>query len=100
MTDWEYDEIKLQLLDKTLLMLSQKKRVMVCSSPCYYEEKTSIYKPVEELCNKYSIPYISFTNDEKYLGNATIYRDELHMNIEGATIYSKELVHFVREVLN
>ena len=43
LTDWEYDEIKLQLLDKTLLMLSQKTRVMVCSSPCYYEEKTSIY---------------------------------------------------------
>ena len=54
----------------------------------------------KELCNKYSIPYISFTNDEKYLGNATIYRDELHMNIEGATIYSNELVHFVREALN
>lgn len=100
LTDWEYDETKLQLLDKTLLMLSRKTRVMVCSSPCYYEEKTSIYKPVEELCNKYSIPYISFTNDEKYLGNATIYRDELHMNIEGATIYSNELVHFVREALN
>lgn len=99
----EIDSVKLLYMERLIVELQQQD-VKVCFivSPkavsleeAAKEEKE--YEPIKNLCNQYGIPFINHTYIEGISDHRDYFHDFVHLNREGAAIYSKV---FCDEMLN
>lgn len=76
-------------------------KVFVIYSPIFKEFNIN---PEINVCNKIcsfqNIPFWNFSNDSLFLNNKNLFQDPYHLNHEGATIFSKIIVHKMKEYVN
>lgn len=97
---YEYDPVKEKYLHRFIAQ-SAGSRLYFVISPVWYKidtTYTSAAQPLIELCQREGIPFIDFTNDPKYVGNDTYFRDGTHLNSQGASEFTRDLIRKIKEI--
>ncbi len=93
--------------DKLLETLQTAKdngiKVIAIVSPFYFPLKNvdtnNSYKRMKEIFTSQNIPFYDFSADSTYLQNTFLFRDDVHLNDSGATLFSKQVSTFVKNNL-
>lgn len=89
----EYDQIKIQLLEDLILKCKKNNtKLFFTTSPYYLQTNNNYYIPVRDLCNKYNLPFIEHHNDTTFVGVRDYFSDSVHLNHEGATIFTNKVI--------
>lgn len=72
--------------------------------PCFYEGFNEaflnrFYADMEEICEKYDLPYLDYTGDMRFLEDYRWYTDTDHLNAYGAAIFTQAFLQDVQELL-
>lgn len=90
------DKIKIKYLTKFIELCNTKNiPLILIVSPQYVENTSDILKPVIELCDKYDITFLNFY-DDTYFKNSILYKDPMHLNVNGAREFSNYLLKYLR----
>ena len=95
-TEWAYDSLKISYLNKIIESTRDSKLYFVVS-PLWQGMNTEIMKPAKEMCAKYNISFIDFSNDPKYVENTKLFKDYAHLNATGADEFTKDLIHELKK---
>lgn len=88
----EIDTYKLRLIKETLRMLSKQTNVIVCTSPYLALHHDDVFDTVISICESLSIPLLNHTNDEVFIGNKEMFRDQTHLNDKGASLFTSMII--------
>ena len=70
-------------------------RLLIISSPDFYESdelKTNQYEYARYIADKYSVPFLDFSNDYRFIRNYEFFHDDCHLNLNGAEMFTKCIV--------
>lgn len=72
--------------------------------PCFYtgydkEFMDRFYQDMEEISQKYDIPYLDYTGDERFLADYRWYSDTDHLNGYGSRYFTQEFLKDNQEIL-
>lgn len=96
------DSMKMVYFEK-LLQLSQGKNIsVICLGSPYYriDPQDGFYNPIIELCQKYSVPFLDYTDVSCINNDKNLFNDRSHLNDKGARIYTSELTKTIRSYMN
>jgi hypothetical protein len=71
-------------------------------SPVIYKsniENNKSFALIKEITKKFDIPMLNYRNDPSFLGKNKLFRDESHLNGEGAQVFSKIVAHDLKQML-
>ncbi len=91
----KYDSVKLRFIRKFIEETKGVKLYFVVS-PSWYGTNENEIKPIKEMCTNNNIPFISFSNDKKYVHCNQYFSDGLHLNAKGADEFTKDLIGRLR----
>jgi hypothetical protein len=78
-------------------------KVIAIVSPFYFPlnnvDANNSYKRMKEIFAENNIPFYDFSADSTYLQNTFLFRDDVHLNDSGATIFSKQVSTIVKNNL-
>lgn len=90
--DFVFDSLKIDYLERMIVEYKDKCRLLFAISPMYFKRNNEIYRPVADLCEKYSVPLLNHNNDTMFMGRRNFFKDGSHMNNDGAVEYSKRIL--------
>ena len=93
------DSLKLNMFEKMIQERGSTQLVFTVS-PSFYGVNDTVYTPIKELCQKYDIPFLNYSNSPKYLKKEQYFFDSYHLNSEGANVFTCELVEDIRTIMN
>lgn len=88
----KFDSLKLLYLEKLIQEVGSNRLVFVISPRCFGLDQ-ACYQPIIDLCDKYNIPFYDFANDQRYIRNYQYFKDQIHLNCNGADVFSRDLAH-------
>ncbi len=95
------DSLKLYYLERLIRDCKGKAQLVFTVSPLYKNTDDSVLKPIKTLCERYDIPLLNHFTDSAFNYRKDYFYDKEHLNIKGATEYSKvvsgEIKQLVRE---
>ncbi len=95
-----YDETKKYYFEKIIQLCRDKHiRLVFFASPYYKNTSDSQFAYVKSVAKKYGIPFYDFSCDRRYVYKKDWFYDSVHMNVHGATEYSKEVGGILRKSL-
>ena len=97
---YEYDPVKEKYLHRFIAQ-SAGSRLYFVISPVWYKidtTYTSAAQPLIELCQREGIPFIDSTNDPKYVGSEHYFRAGTHLNSQGASEFTRDLMRKSKEI--
>ena len=65
--------------------------IVVQSPRLTYYKNDFTFRIIDKILNKYSFRYINFINNPIYLNNPKFFKDQAHLNQEGADFFSKQV---------
>jgi len=77
--------------------------VLVVIGPVYYTSPDFKFmiQQIEEFCQKYdSVGFINLSEDSDFSGNEKLFKDNVHLNTEGANYFSIEIAHSISGIIN
>ncbi len=94
------DNIKIKYLDKFIKTCKNNNiKLFIVVSPYFYtfpQTDTSIeYAKKKTISN--GIGFMSFLSDSTFINRPSLFKDPLHLNNEGATIFSKKIVSLLKK---
>ena len=92
---FEFDELKLEFLEKLIVERKETKLVFVVS-PSIYGLNEKQLEPVKKLCKKYGVQLYDYSNDIKYVNNSIYFKDGSHLNSFGANEFTREFAHALK----
>lgn len=95
---FEYDSLKVAYFKK-MVELSPDTRFIFVLSPHWYGMDTSQLQPVKDICKKYGYDLYDFSNNPKYNGNQSLFKDGSHLNSRGADEFTIDLANVIREAI-
>lgn len=69
--------------------------LVVVISPFYFPYDFSIndsYKKIQEITSEANVPMLDFSNDPEFTGQPMLFNDDIHLNDDGATIYTQKII--------
>jgi hypothetical protein len=90
----EIDTSSIRLLKETIELCKQKNiKVVICFSPFYFYKpaRPLILEAFNTLATKLQVPIYNYTTDSNYYQHPELFYDELHLNHQGAILFSKEV---------
>lgn len=94
------DSLKLYYFERFLQECPRQSRLVVLMSPRYDNTDSSSVGDIRELCNRYSVPFISHYTDSTFNFNPDYWVDPSHLNDAGAREYSKVVAREIRAIVN
>ncbi len=96
------DAFKVEIFKKTLEKIKQKNiNVLIVDSPIYTIENPERNKLSEQLvkslCQENDIPYLDYRYMEFFQQSPQLFKDILHLNHDGAIIYTDTIIKKIRE---
>ena len=91
-----YDSLKLEYLNK-MVELSNSTRFVFVVSPIWYGMDSKTLQPVQDICKEKGLPLLDFSNYPKYKHNNEFFMDGVHLNAKGASEFSRDLAHELKE---
>lgn len=62
-------------------------------SPRYGVSSSDTYNLVKQLCEERSIKYFDYYADPRFIHNKAYYEDPMHLNINGATLFTQQIIN-------
>lgn len=94
------DSSKMNCLENFIELAKNRNiQVILTVSPYYVDMPLNLLKPLEELSNKYQVPFFNHISDQIFFSRQNLFNDELHLNHTGAKIYSALIASEINEVL-
>ena len=94
---YSFDNVKLTII-KDFINQAQGSDLYFVMSPIWYGMDSELYEPVQSLCKDFDIPFIDFSNDDKYVHNDLFFNDGTHLNHLGADEFTKDLVLKIQNI--
>jgi len=91
----EYDSLKLAFMAKFIEHCNDVKMIFAVS-PVWYGRDTKRLRPVIDLCKQHGILFLDFSNDSKFVHNNEYFKDDYHLNAQGADEFTKDLIQELR----
>lgn len=92
----EVDKLKLEFLEKFIGSLGDTKLVFAVS-PMWYGKDERRLAPIIEICEKNDVPFLDYSNDEKFVHHNEYFYNGTHLNATGAEVFTKEFIETIRE---
>ena len=92
---YEYDTLKLSLLEEFIRQQNETKVVFVVS-PVWYEMDKRFYEPIVDICKHNNCLFIDFSQDPKYVHNNEYFKDGMHLNKLGADEFTLDLLKYLK----
>lgn len=87
----QIDSLKLFYLKMFALKAMESSKLIFVVSP-YWDGADSIrFKPAKDLADSLGIPFLNYSNNEKYVHNNSLFYDAIHLNNLGASEFSKDI---------
>ncbi len=98
MESFEYDSLKIAYLKK-MVEMSPSTRFVFVLSPHWYGMDNSQLGPIREICQKYGFKLFDYSNNPKYNGNKSFFKDGSHLNSRGADEFTKDLASDIKQAM-
>lgn len=69
-------------------------------SPYYMITPKELYKPLEKIAKENNLKIFNHLQDATFIQDKTLFNDELHLNLKGATLYSSLIAGEAKSYLN
>ena len=92
----QVDSLKYHYFEQ-MLQSFDKDRIVVVVSPAWNGKDKRLFKSTEELCRKYDISFLDYSNDPKYVHQDKYFNDVLHLNEVGADEFTREIIAQIRK---
>ena len=100
-TEMTVDTLKLYYLQSLIRKCkADNVALLVCVSPLYLADDAERYEPVLQLCLKEHVPFVSYYRDPMLSCDRKYYKDQIHLNDTGATLYTRSLMRYIKDVLD
>lgn len=95
-----YDNLKLEYFEKLIKDCAGKTNLIFTISPKYFKTDDSFIEPLHNLCKQYNIPILNHLNDERFINKKEFFADRVHLNHEGAKLYTNIIIQEVKDWYN
>ena len=95
----DFDSTKLYYLEAFVKETDNITNLILVVSPRWYGLSTKRLIPLFEIANKYKIPLYDYSNKKKYVGNEDLFYDGIHLNSEGANVFTEDLLQDLRNYI-
>ena len=94
-----YDPMKLKCLEDFIQAgVSHHCKIIVAVSPMYIiKTQPSVYNKVHALFKRQQVLFLFHEHDSLFLNNRNLFNDKVHLNDEGARLYSSMVVHEIKQ---
>lgn len=92
----KYDQTKFDYLVK-LIEEAKEVKLYFVASPLWYGINEETFKPIKEICLKYHVSFVDFSNSSKYVNKNQYFSDGSHLNAFGADEFTKDLIQVIRK---
>lgn len=97
----EVDSVKIAYLKKFIQSCKQHQIPLVMFvSPRYDASSSTVHEPIKKMCKDEDVPFYDFFTDSCYQNHKELFADSKHLNEVGAFYYTRNIVPFVKMVLN
>ena len=91
------DSLKIHYLHQLIKKMNGGELVLVISPTWYGKSAFCNLKLIETISKDYSITFIDFSNNPKYVHNDDLFKDGMHLNSKGADEFTKDLLKLLKE---
>jgi hypothetical protein len=94
-TNYPVDSMKIKIYEEFITDCIQAKvKLYIVCSPYFVNSKEMDYSIIKGMgiAKKYNISFYDFSRDSKFLANSRFFADEIHLNDDGATVFSNLLI--------
>ena len=70
--------------------------LMVVLSPKYGTISSFDFQPIKDVCYEYNVPIVDYYSDEVLMTNMNFFKEPMHLNDEGARLFTTKLVSKVK----
>ena len=97
----QHDTTKLNYLER-IVSLSQSKGIPIAiiASPKYCDCLPSSLQPVNDICTRKGIPFLDYYSDERFMQHKELFKEPMHLNKDGARVFSTLLINDINCLLN
>ena len=83
-----------------IISLCQEKgiKLIFYASPYYKKTTDNEFMFIKNLSDKYGIPFFNHSCDGNFTNNRDWFYDSVHMNVDGATVYSQVVAKELSEI--
>lgn len=94
------DSFKLSYIEK-LIRLCQENDVplILVGSPKYGQKNSEALQPVKEIAEKYDVRFLDYYAEPSFMAHKEWFKEPMHLNSEGARIFSKMIANDISELL-
>jgi hypothetical protein len=91
------DKNKITTIEKFILKAKENNvKVFLTVSPYYMKTPENLYEPLKNLAKENNIKIINHVQDTTFINNASLFNDILHLNLNGAKIFTKKIANEVK----
>lgn len=98
------DNVKIEILKGTLEKCKEKDiKVVFCFSPKYNSDiavGSLYYTELERIANHYHVALVDYRNVPPFDNDATLFKDNAHLNDKGARLYMKYFIPDIKNILS
>jgi hypothetical protein len=95
------DSVKLSFLKRFISEFASQTKLVVFVSPEYGTKAGDRnYSMVQQLCQEHGVAFVNRNSDPDISHNPSLFIDNVHLNDEGATRYTRSICGIIRDVLN
>ncbi len=96
---YEYDSLKLYYIERLINDCTGTTTLVFTISPLYTNTSDGVLAPIQSLCAKYGVPLINHYTDSAFNNHQEYFNDASHLNVHGATEYSKVVAAEIKTLL-
>lgn len=89
------DSLKYHYMEEMLKSFGHDK-IIVVVSPAWNGKDTRLFISAKELCRKYNVRFLDYSNDPKYLHQDKYFNDVLHLNEVGADEFTRDILNQIK----
>lgn len=93
------DPVKRKYLEAFIKEVKAHSKLIVFVSPTYGEADPGLYAVMKALCEAYQVPVFNHLNDSSITRHRNWFVDPVHLNDEGAGIYTKSIIGEIKRAL-
>ena len=94
-----FDETKKYYFERIISLCQEKGiKLIFYASPYYKKTTDNEFMFIKNLSDKYGIPFFNHSCDSNFTNNRDWFYDSIHMNVDGATVYSQVVAKELSEI--
>ncbi len=96
----DVDVFKLKYLEKLILLCQEKEvGVVFVASPRYAKNSSKNLEPAKELCKRYDVVFLNYSEDSVFLSHKEWFKDVNHLNMDGAKVFSEIIANDIKLIM-